>query len=83
MDRTRLDRLEELRDGLELTLAGDVGARDYATVSREYRATLAEIAAIEATVAKAGNPVDEITARRAARGAVAAPVQHRPTANQN
>ena len=81
MDRTRLERLEALRDSLELTLHGDVGARDQATLSREYRAVMAEIATLEESKAKAGDPVDEIAARRAARGAVAAPLPHRPAAH--
>ena len=81
MDSTRLERLESLRDALELTLRGEIGARDMAAVSREYRAVMAEIATLEANKAKAGDPVDEIAARRAARGAVATPLPHRPAAH--
>lgn len=64
--RTRLDRLVALRDHLEAVLRIDIPARDLATASREYRAVLAEIAELEPKKA-AGDPVDEIAARRAAR----------------
>lgn len=77
----RRDRLATLRDQLADVLAEGIGARDFATVSREYRATLAELAALESADMKAGDPVDEIAARRAARGAVAAPVSRRTAAN--
>ena len=79
MDRRQ--RLEALRDSLRAIMDEGVGARDFATLSREYRATMAELATLEATDAKAGDPVDEIAARRAARGAVAAPVSDRTAAN--
>ena len=78
---SRRQRLEALRDSLSDLIADGVGARDFAALSREYRATMAELASIEATDAKAGDPVDEIAARRAARGAVAAPVSDRTAAN--
>ena len=81
MECTRLDRLKTLRDKLEESLRGDVGARDMAAVSREYRAVMAEIATLEASQAKVGDPVDEIAARRAARGAVATPLPQSPTAH--
>lgn len=63
-----LDRLTALRDRLEGVLH-DPGttARDLATVSREYRLTVTQIAAM-APVA-AGSPLDEIAARRRQRGA--------------
>ena len=78
---SRRQRLEALRDSLQAVMDDGVGARDFAALSREYRATMAELASIEATDAKAGDPVDEIAARRAARGAVAAPVSDRTAAN--
>lgn len=79
MDRRK--RLEALRDSIESVLNEGVGARELPALAREYRATMAELASIEATDAKAGDPVDEIAARRAARGAVAAPVSDRAAAN--
>ena len=79
MDRRQ--RLEALRDSLRAVMDDGVGARDFAALSREYRATMAELATLEATDAKVGDPVDEIAARRAARGAVAAPVSDRAAAN--
>ena len=77
----RRGRLEALRDSLQAVMDDGVGARDFAALSREYRATMAELATLEANVMKAGDPVDEIAARRAARGAVAAPVSDRTAAN--
>ena len=52
-----------------------------AALVAQYRQLLAEIDTLEANVMKAGDPVDEIAARRAARGAVAAPVSDRTAAN--
>lgn len=65
---SRLERLEALRDSLEAALGSDIGARDLASVSREYRAVLADI---EAIPAKGGSPADEIAERRARRRAAA------------
>lgn len=78
---TRRERLEELRDQLAEVLAEGVGARDFAAVSREYRAVLAEIEVLESGELRAGDPVDEIASRRAARGAVAAPLSRRTAAH--
>lgn len=64
------DRLESLR-ALESMLweSLNVCPEDKrAPLAAQYRATLAEIAAIESESGKAGDPVDEIAARRAARG---------------
>ena len=52
-----------------------------AALVAQYRQLLAEIDTLEANGMKAGDPVDEIAARRAARGAVAAPVSDRTAAN--
>lgn len=73
----RLAKLSALRDVQEgLLLADGLPAREVAALSREYRATLAEIEDL-APPAKAGDPVDEIAARRAARRPSAPPDQAR------
>ena len=78
-----MDRLSKLRALEPVLLASIEGAPPdkRAALVAQYRATLAEIDGLEANVAKAGDPVDEIAARRAARGAVAAPVSDRTAAN--
>lgn len=48
-----------------------------AALVAQYRATLAEIATLTPEQAKAGDPIDEIAARRAARGAGATKDQGR------
>lgn len=63
---SRLDRLVRLRGNLEATLNEGVPVRDFATISREYRAVLAEIDTL-AEPEKKGDAVDEIAQRRAAR----------------
>lgn len=73
----RLAKLTALRDVQEgLLLSDGLPAREVAALSREYRATLAEIEEL-APPAKAGDPVDEIAARRAARRPGAASDQAR------
>ena len=66
-EETRRDRLERLRDRLEGALSGEVPVRDFAALSREYRACLADIAALpdvrEVSIA------DEIAERRRKRQA--------------
>lgn len=66
---TRLERLRRLRSVAEAALATELPAREIAAISKEYRALLAEIEKLEASEEKAGDPVDEIAARRAARRA--------------
>jgi hypothetical protein len=64
---TRLARLERLRDSQDAWLrGGEVPAREFAALSREYRLTLAEIAELNPEE-KAGDGIDEIAARRSAR----------------
>lgn len=75
--KSRLDRLIALRNRLEQGLSGEVPVRDLAALSREYRATLAEIAELSPEK-KASDPVDEIAKRRAARGAGSAKGAARP-----
>lgn len=71
---TRRERLEALRDSLQAVMDEEgVGARDFAALSREYRATLAELDALPA--AKEVSAADEIAERRARRQANA----HRST----
>ena len=67
-DRSDRARLEALRDllGAVLTDSG-TSARDLATVSREYRLTLAALAATPPV--SGGSKLDEIAARRRSRGA--------------
>jgi len=63
---SRLDRLEALRTSLEAVLAGYVPMRDFAALSREYRAVLAEIDELTPSE-REGDVVDEIAQRRNAR----------------
>ena len=61
-------RLEALRDRLQAVLDDAATTpRDLAAVSREYRMTLAKLAAL--APAAASSPLDEIAARRKQRGA--------------
>ena len=77
------DRLSKLHALEPVVLESIEGAPvdKRAALVAQYRQLLAEIDTLEANVMKAGDPVDEIAARRAARGAVAAPVSDRTAAN--
>jgi hypothetical protein len=80
MGRTRLERLEALRQLHEDTIANGVPARELAALSREYRLTMAEIAELNPEKAT-GDGIDEISERRASRrsGSAASPSRaHRP-----
>ena len=69
---SRIDRLNELRDTLESSIANCESLRDLAALSREYRAVMAEIDQLR-PAEKKGDAVDEIAQRRAARRSSAAP----------
>ena len=77
------DRLSKLHalEPVVLESIDDAPVDKRAALVAQYRQLLAEIDTLEANVMKAGDPVDEIAARRAARGAVAAPVSDRTAAN--
>ena len=63
------DRAEEL-EALRIVLWGSIQSVDadkVAPLANQYRATLAELAELTKGSGKVGDPVDEITARRAAR----------------
>lgn len=78
-DRTRAERLAMDRDLLEAAMAeGDPKALP--ALVREHRAVMAELEALTPQ-AKAGDPLDEIAARRSARGGATAR-KRRPAANQ-
>lgn len=65
---TRRERLEALRDTQERAItSGDVAIRDFAALSREYRATLADLAALPEM--KEASAADEIAERRRRRRA--------------
>lgn len=67
-DHSDRARLEALRDLLEAALTdAETSARDLATVSREYRLTVAALAAL--APAHGSSKLDEIAARRRKRGA--------------
>lgn len=68
---SRIDRLTQLRNQQETALSSEIAARDFAAISREYRATLAEIAELTPKTNE-GDAVDEIAQRRAARRSSAA-----------
>jgi len=72
----RLLALEALRDTLAASIAACESMRDLASLSREYRAVMAEIAELAPPEQK-GDAVDEIAQRRAARRAGAATGQGR------
>jgi hypothetical protein len=62
------ERLEKLRDTLEAVIGDpEISPRDLALVSREYRQTVAALAAAAPRVA--ASRLDEIAARRRRRGA--------------
>ena len=66
----RLAALRALRDRLAADLDVCESARDVAALSQRFMDTLAQIETIEkAQPAKKGTPLDELTARRRARGA--------------
>ena len=67
----RLVALTPLRDTLSASIAECDSMRDLPSLSREYRAVMAEIALL-APPEKKGDAVDEIAERRAARRAGAA-----------
>ena len=68
VQRTDRARLEALRDLLEGVLNDpETAPRDLATVSREYRLTVAALAAV--APASGTSKLDEIAARRRKRGA--------------
>ncbi len=64
------DRLLKLRDLEAVVLASIQGAPEdkRAPLVAQYRALLAEIESLSKATEKAGDPVDEIAARRSARG---------------
>ena len=75
---TRLSDLQSLRETLMASLA-QVPADKRAPLAGQLRGTLAEIEALESRAAKVGDPIDELGARRAARGAGPAAYQGRAT----
>lgn len=63
----RLSQLEALRDLLWESLSqADPDKR--ASLAAQYRTTLAELDVLAKDAGKAGDPLDEIAARRSARG---------------
>ena len=71
MTDPRLPALESLRDLLRTSL-DEAPADKRAPLAAQYRATLSELATLSAESAKAGDPLDEIAARRSARGGATA-----------
>ena len=65
--RSRLEALKAARDALADQI--DQGGGTVAQCVAQFRAVLAEIEQIEAPSAQKGTPLDELEARRAARGA--------------
>ena len=66
----RLTALEVLRDTLAASIENCESLRDLASLSREYRAVMAEIDDL-APPEKKGDAIDEIAERRAARRSTA------------
>ena len=67
----RVADLEALRDVLWVSIQS-VDAEKRAPLAAQFRATLSELAELTVDVGKAVDPLDEIAARRAARGVAAA-----------
>lgn len=68
------DRLSKLR-GLEVTVLDSIElapAERRAPLVAQYRAILAEIAELDGAAGKVSDPIDEIAARRSARGGASA-----------
>lgn len=80
-DQTRLERLLRLRDAQEAAFAEGVPPREFATLSREYRATLAEVDALTPAAPK-GDAIDQLAQRRTARGAGTAKSRRNASADQ-
>jgi hypothetical protein len=66
-DADRAARLVAVRDALEKAIAECESKRDLAPLSREYRAVMAELEALQPSTEKRKNGVDEIARRRTAR----------------
>lgn len=62
----RVDALIALRDTIAVSIENCESLRDLASLSREYRAVMAELADL-APPEKKGDAIDEIAQRRAAR----------------
>lgn len=65
----RVATLRALRDLLAAEIEGCGSARDVAALSRQLTMVMVEIAELAPPVAKKGTPLDELRARRTARGA--------------
>lgn len=75
---SRLEELRSLRDLLRESIS-EVEAHFRAPLANQYRATLLEIESLESSAEKAGDPIDELAARRAARAGVASKASRRAT----
>ena len=69
-----VDRLKKLQalEAVALESIGTAPADKRASLIAQYRALLAEIESLQAASEKAGDPLDEIAARRTARGGATA-----------
>jgi len=76
-----LTALKGVRNAIIFDLATCEQMRDRAALYVRLESVLKLIEAATPATVKVGDPVDEIASRRASRGAVAAPVQHRPAAH--
>lgn len=63
----RLKALQDLRDILAKEIVLCESSRDLAALSARFQSVLSEIALLD-TTESAGDPIDEIAARRSARG---------------
>ena len=68
----RISALRDLRDILAGQIVATDSARDVASLTARFQSVLAEIAELESQEQKVGDPLDEIAARRAARGGATA-----------
>ena len=75
--------LHALLIGLADDYAGTEDVRTKAALAAQIRGTSADLAAMKADDAKAGDPVDEIAERRAARGAGPAAGAGHPSARSS
>lgn len=75
MNDSRLAKLRQL-EAITLASINDAPSDKRAPLIGQMRAILAEIETLDAETAKGGDPIDEIAARRAARGGATSRLGH-------
>lgn len=80
MSESRLSKLRAL-EAMTASSIAETPADKRAPLINQLRGILSEIEELERSEQKVGDPIDEIAARRAARGASASSVSRRARAN--